>query len=250
MSDTDFVLEYALDIGEQMVICGAEISRVEDTIERICRAYGAERIDVFSITSCIIATLKMADQPPITQTRRIRSSNTDFTKLEKLNALSRRICESTPDKAELKRELKRASMSEPFSLFGQYMGFALVTSSSSVFFGGSWADGGVAFVIGLLLKLFTRICKRYQLNGILSDFICAFAGGFVAMLALHMGLGNSFDKIAIGNIMPLIPGILFTNSLRDMISGDTVSGLLRLCNALLGSVAVAMGFALAGGMLG
>ena len=62
--DKDFVLEYALDIGEQMVICGAEISRVEDTIERICRAYGAERIDVFSITSCIIATLKMEGEPP------------------------------------------------------------------------------------------------------------------------------------------------------------------------------------------
>ena len=71
--DKDFVLEYALDIGEQMVICGAEISRVEDTIERICRAYGAERIDVFSITSCIIATLKMEGEPPVTQTRRIRS---------------------------------------------------------------------------------------------------------------------------------------------------------------------------------
>ena len=36
-----------------------------------------------------------------------------------------------------------------------------------------------------------------------------------------------------------------------MISGDTVSGAFsRLCNALLGSVAIAMGFALAGGMLG
>ena len=94
--DKDFVLEYALDIGEQMVICGAEISRVEDTIERICRAYGAERIDVFSITSCIIATLKMEGEPPVTQTRRIRSSNTDFTKLDKLNALSRRIRAQPP----------------------------------------------------------------------------------------------------------------------------------------------------------
>ena len=248
--DKDFVLEYALDIGEQMVICGAEISRVEDTIERICRAYGAERIDVFSITSCIIATLKMEGEPPVTQTRRIRSSNTDFTKMDKLNALSRRICENKPDQAELRREFKRIELSEPLGKLGQYASFALVSASSSVFFGGSWGDAFVACIVGLILRWLTTVCKRFHINGILSDFLCAFGGGLVAMLALRLGLGNSFDKIAIGDIMPLIPGILLTNSLRDMISGDTVSGLLRLCNALLGSVAIAMGFALAGGMLG
>ena len=108
----------------------------------------------------------------------------------------------------------------------------------------------MACIVGLILRWLTTVCKRFHINGILSDFLCAFGGGLVAMLALRLGLGNSFDKIAIGDIMPLIPGILLTNSLRDMISGDTVSGLLRLCNALLGSVAIAMGFALAGGMLG
>ena len=71
----------------------------------------------------------------------------------------------------------------------------------------------------------------------------------LTVLALRMGLGDSFDKIAIGVIMLLIPGILLTNSLRDMIGGDTVSGIMRLCNALLGSVAIAIGFALAGGMI-
>jgi uncharacterized membrane protein YjjP (DUF1212 family) len=51
------------------------------------------------------------------------------------------------------------------------------------------------------------------------------------------------DKIIIGNIMLVIPGIQFTNSLRDMINGDTISGLLNLSEALLKAIAVAMGFA-------
>jgi len=47
----------------------------------------------------------------------------------------------------------------------------------------------------------------------------------------------------IGNIMLLIPGIAFTTALRDIINGDTLSGLLGLCEAILRALAVAIGFA-------
>ena len=66
-----------------------------------------------------------------------------------------------------------------------------------------------------------------------------------------MYLGIFFDiKLIIGsniyiNIMLVIPGIQFTNSLRDMINGDTISGLLNLTEAILKALAVAAGFALA-----
>lgn len=48
----------------------------------------------------------------------------------------------------------------------------------------------------------------------------------------------------IGNIMLVIPGRQLTNSLRDMINGDTISGLLNMSEALMRAVFVAMGFAL------
>ena len=37
--------------------------------------------------------------------------------------------------------------------------------------------------------------------------------------------------ISIGNIMLLIPGVALTNSLRDMFSGNTISGLMRFIEA-------------------
>ena len=56
-ADTDIYAEYllclALDVGEGMLKNGGEISRVEDTIERICKAYGAAHVEVFSIISFI-----------------------------------------------------------------------------------------------------------------------------------------------------------------------------------------------------
>ena len=87
------LLQSILDVGEEMIVCGAEVSRVEDTIIRMGKAYGAKHMNVFVITSCIIVTMEMADGEEMTQTRRINNSlGTDFIKLERFNELSRRCC--------------------------------------------------------------------------------------------------------------------------------------------------------------
>ena len=44
-------LSCAMDIGEQMLISGAEVHRAEESIRRMCTAFGAERVDIFIITS-------------------------------------------------------------------------------------------------------------------------------------------------------------------------------------------------------
>lgn len=87
------VMECALDMGETMLRCGAEILRVEDTVTRICTAYGGGIVDVFTILSLIILSWKTDDGHNYTLTRRINPYPTDLKKLEELNALSRYICE-------------------------------------------------------------------------------------------------------------------------------------------------------------
>ena len=53
--------------------------------------------------------------------------------------------------------------------------------------------------------------------------------------------------------MLLIPGVLMTNSFRDFISGDMISGLLHFSEAMITAICVAAGFILSkillGGML-
>ena len=93
-------LYYAMTIGEQLLISGAEVGRVEDTIRRICMAYGAERVDVFSITSSIVTTM-YGNFGICTQTRRVRGMANDLGRLEDLNQLSRYICEYRPEPAEI-----------------------------------------------------------------------------------------------------------------------------------------------------
>ena len=71
------IMEKALDVGEAMLCTGAEISRVEDTILRICHTYGGGVIDVFTILSLIILSWHTTDDQNFTQTRRIYSYSTD-----------------------------------------------------------------------------------------------------------------------------------------------------------------------------
>ena len=77
-------LYYAMTIGEQLLCCGAEVGRVEDTIRRICLAYGASRADVFSITSSIVTTIYGEDFGICTQTRRVPGMSNDLGRLDDL----------------------------------------------------------------------------------------------------------------------------------------------------------------------
>ena len=97
----------------------------------------------------------------------------------------------------------------------------------------------------MILMFLERLLESYDVNPFLSAFLFSLLGGFGAIFAVEHGLADSMDKISIGNIMLLIPGIAFTNSLRDMFSGDTITGLIRCMEALLLALVVGLGFTVA-----
>ena len=55
--EMNHLLHALLDLGETMLISGAEINRVEDTLIRLGMAYGARKMNVFVITSSIVITM-------------------------------------------------------------------------------------------------------------------------------------------------------------------------------------------------
>jgi len=245
-SEAEHRLYCAMNIGEELLISGAEVNRVEDTIRRICHAYGMERVDVFTITSSIVTTVYGRDFGVCTQTRRVSGMAYDLHRMDELNRLSRRICAGELSDAEVAGELKRISAGPRYS-FGAQMGFyALISGSFSLFFGGSVGDMAASALIGVLLKLLDAALRTKSRNALLNGLICALAGGFLARLAVLAGIGAHADLIGIGNVMLLIPGIAFTNSLRDLFSGDTITGLIRFLESMLLAIVIALGFTVAG----
>lgn len=238
-------LYMALDIGEQMLVSGAEVSRVEDSIQRICKAYGARRVDVFTITASIVVTMYSEEFGPVTQTRRITGQEFDLHRLDQLNQLSREICSKRLSLEEIREELTRIQSDTKYPFSAQVIIFALISGSFSLFFGGSTADAVVSAGVGIVLKCMSTVAARLKVNSFLTALLCSLTGGLLAILFVRLGAGDSVSKISIGNIMLLIPGIALTNAMRDMFSGDTISGALRFTEAILLAMTIAFGFAVA-----
>ena len=244
------ILSCALDVGEQMLLCGAEVGRVETAIRFICNAYGCVRTDVFTITSSIVVSVMDREGNHCTLTRRITGTGTDLTKLHRLNDLSREICAKKPEPSYIRSRLHQICEKEPYPLWLQALGSALIAFSFAVFFGGSLIDGLVAAPLGLGLRYLTWLLQRSGMNQIFSNVVASFLLAISALLLTRSGIGQDVNKIIIGNIMLLIPGIALTNSLRDMISGDIMTGMLRFFDAVLVAAAIAAGYILAAQVLG
>lgn len=230
-----------IKMGEALQNSGAEVFRVEDTLNRIAAAYGAQEVNVFVITSSIVVTLTMPQLPPQTQTRRLRhASGNDLLMLEELNALSRRICAAPPSVEEFQRQLDAilAKRADPRL---RLAGSVLAASSFAVFFGGSLWDGLLAGVIAVLVFWMERCLAPFCMNGVEFQFIASFCCGISTLLFCRIGPQLHADKILIGIIMLLIPGIMLTNSIRDILLGDIISGSLRLVEAILMAAVLALG---------
>ena len=104
-------------------------------------------------------------------------------------------------------------------------------------------DGCAAALSGLVLFVTLQFSATLKLNSIIQTMICSAITALAVLLLVELGIGWQPDKIMIGNIMLVIPGIQFTTALRDMINGDTISGLLNMSEAVLKAISVAMGFA-------
>ena len=106
-----------LDMGDALLGSGAEIFRVEDTLNRMGYACGATQMNVFVITSSIVVTMEFPGDGARTQTRRIRENGgNDFTRLEQLNDLSRHFCRQPFSARELERKLDQIKADKPLPL--------------------------------------------------------------------------------------------------------------------------------------
>ncbi|MEG1576081.1 MAG: threonine/serine exporter family protein [Clostridium sp.] len=242
---TDQILTGAIDIGEQLLINGAEINRVEDTIDRICTAYHIRQRHIFCIASCIIVSLETTDDKWITQMRRIANYGTNMHKLDRLNNLSRTMCQNLLSWEEFHEEFTSIINEEEYSFRIQLAISSIAAAAFTIFFGGDLWDGFTSLFMGALLTLTLHGMQMLKIKKFFSNIICSVISGLACICACNLGLGHHLDTIMIGNIMLLIPGVLLTNSFRDLINGDTITGLLHFSEAMITAICVAGGFIIA-----
>ncbi|MBQ8399032.1 MAG: threonine/serine exporter family protein [Clostridia bacterium] len=242
--DPEEVLTIAMDLCECMLECGAEIHRVEDTAERICRAYGAERVEIFAMTSLITATIVMADDRKSTQVRRVYGSANELYKIEKLNALSRTICRDTPKPSRVKEQIRSIQRKQTYPRLLKYVGGFIGTVGFCLFFGGNLYDALLCSIVGMVVCLLDFNRPKYINQIVYTVFVSAVAS-FLSWLFTSLCAGYievHLSTINISIIMLLIPGLALGNAVRDLLCGELVSGAVKMLQCILIAAAIATGF--------
>ena len=246
----ELVVKLSLDIGAAMLSSGAETIRVEDTVTRICKTYYQGKLDVTSYLSALFVSMEVTDWDEnstspriVTQHRRVTSISNQLGKLDDLNALSRYVCANKPDPVEVEARLQEIIQSGPGTRRG-IIGYILAGGGFAIFFGGNLLDGILCSIISLILYYADNHIKLRFNNELIRIFLLSFITGLPACLLQLSPIPVHMEQIMIGSVMLLIPGVALTNSLRDLFTGDTASGALKLMNSILLAVAIALGFAL------
>ena len=239
--DYNTLLELATTVAHRLAMSGAETFRVEDTVVLIMRAYGVEA-EAFAIPNCLTVSIETPDGIPITRMKRIGHHGNDLDCVERYSNLSRRICREKPDPKVAFQWLKEADQANrqfplPVLLAGNFLG----ACGFSVFFGGSFFDSLFAGICGIAVGLVNLLMDRLKANAFFRTIIASFLMAVLAYGLSVAGIVQNADTVIIGTLMILVPGLLFTNALRDIIYGDTNSGLNRIVMVFMIAVAIALG---------
>jgi len=238
------VLKAACKLGRNILENGGEIYRVEETINFFLEAYGISDAQIFAIPATIIVTID-EDEKPLTQVERVKGSSLNLDKLSKFNDLSRRACQNTPSIESVLEEIEQIRSEKPYSFFTSLMAYGLTAFFFCLFWKGDLRDSLVAFVCGLSTKYCLEFMSKGKTNIFFSNAVSSAVIAYIAIICVNLGIAHHYDKIIIGAIMSLVPGVAITNIMRDIIAGDVITGTTKLAEVLLIALAIAVGIALA-----
>lgn len=239
------IMEVAMRVGHILLENGAEISRVEETVDRICRHYGIESASSFVLSNGIFFTMGNEREAFFARVQHIPVSGARLNRVSAVNQFSREIEEGKYRVEELGTCLD-AIEQMPGKRKGVQIGASAVGSGAFCYLlGGDLTDSAAAFLSGFVLYVYILYIGRK-----LSKLVQHILGGALVTLCcvvfFHLGLGHHISAMIIGSVIPMIPGVAFTNGIRDITDGDYIAGSVRMMDAglVVLSIALGMGFVL------
>ncbi|MBT9775760.1 threonine/serine exporter [Clostridium sp. MCC353] len=236
------LVETAVLAGEIMLVSGAEIYRVEDTINRMLRKADRQTSEAIVLSTGIFVTLNDPAIEPITVARRVTDRSTNLNKVYLVNNVSRQFCNGQVTVEEAYEKLRQAETMQQYRPWLKNVGVVGASMFFAILLGGGLADCLAAAFVGGLLAGVLWLSGRIRLNAFCQTSLGAFTIA-VAALVLKQWIVPELhrDIIIIGCIMPLVPGVIFTTAIRDTLNGDYSAGAARMLEAVVIALAVAAG---------
>lgn len=236
-------LTLAADAAALLLASGAETSRAQETAEILFRSFGTGELQAYVLTNGVIAVPLEHSLPG--GVRNVPNSSVNLTRVAAVNELSRQAAAGRVSLAQARCRLDEIKHLPELEDWKQMLACGIGCACSGVMFGGGAWEALAASIAGMCVQALLLWLARTGINRIFSRL--AGAALVVSVITL-VGLvlpGLNQNPPTIGALMPLTPGVALTMSIRDFISGDYLSGTIRLIDALLTAGCIACGVGLA-----
>lgn len=269
MEQSRRALELVTRIGEVLLKNGGEIFRVQQTMQLVAKAYGIPGFQVYVLANGLFVSMQeegrtitrpvesgdAAGQEQLfgqehlasrahlaSQVRYVPLSSVHLGRVAAVNNLSREIVAQKYTVEEASRKIEQIDKLPFTSNAVQTLMSGLGAGAFCILFGGSLLDSAAAFLSGLVLWIFVLFLTARGANKIMVNILASALVTAMGVLFFHLfSFGNSMDMIVIGSIVPLLPGVPLTNSIRDYLNGDYLSGTIRMIDAVLVACCIALG---------
>lgn len=243
-SSLEQVLELCLRAGSVMLRNGAETSRVEETIVRIGQSFGCRTVHSFATPTGLFVSMADSEREKTRMLRITGTSTINLSKVHEVNDLSRRCASGTVTLADLAVELNRIDrVPYTYRLRYQHLAAAVSSGAFAVLFGGSLPEFLVGAVCGWLSNSAWGMIGD-RMPTFLRTFFAALVGVVMAVIGVKYSFATHTEAAILGAVIPLVPGVAVTNSVRDLMAGELLSGVARAADAALTAFAIAVAVAL------
>lgn len=246
---TGVELEIILKAGKILLSSGAEISRTEDTMNYIARAMNFKDLEAYVSNRGIFATAKKVDGTEITRICNVPEVDINLSKIESVNALSRRVTQKNITIEEIESELNQIDTMSDYSFFWRLVAYTLGASGFSYAIGSSITDSIIAGIIGLVLGIYVCTIKRILSSDVLITILSSILIALLGNLFIHFELGSNLSVILLGAMIDIVPGVPFVNAIREYSQNNYNTGITLMMGALLTCISMAVGVAVVQSLL-
>ena len=242
------VMHAAMEAGHILLENGAEIDRVEETMDRICRHFGVNNASFFVLSNGMFATDESQYEygGQFADVRHIPVHGARLDKVAGVNQLSREMEKGRYTPKELLEELKKVRTLPEKPRWLQVLASGIGSGCFCYLFGGGYSDCIGSLIAGLFLYLFFLFVEKGKLKKLMHAIVGGALVTCVCYVCYYAGIGDSLNHMIVGAVIPLVPGVAFTNGIRDIGNEDYIAGTVRLLDAMLVFFGIAAGV---GGMM-
>ena len=246
---TGVELEIILKAGKILLSSGAEISRTEDTMNYIARAMNFKDLEAYVSNRGIFATAKKDDNTEITRIYNVPEVDINLSKIESVNALSRRITQKSITIEEVINELEKIDTMPDYLIFWRLVAYTIGASGFSYAIGSSITDSIIAGIIGLILGAYMCTIKRILNSDVLITILGSILIALFGNLFIHFNIGSNLSVILLGAMIDIVPGVPFVNAIREYSQNNYNTGITLMMGALLTCISMAVGVAVVQSLL-